>query len=136
MKNFVAALAVVVFVGAAAAQAKKDDAAKKELPKIDAAKLVGTWEITKPSGDIPKGSVVVFDKDMKLKVTIDFNGKKLEIEGTYKVNGDKLEVTVKGPDGKEETDTDTIKSVDDKKLVIVDKDGKEAELEKKPAEKK
>jgi len=135
MKNFMAAFAVVVCLGAAIAQDKKEDA-KKDAPKVDAAKLVGTWEITKSPGDLPKGSMVTFEKDGKLKVSIDFNGKKLDIEGTYKVDGDKLNVTVKGPDGKEETDTDTIKSLDDKKLVIVDKDGKEAELEKKPAGKK
>jgi uncharacterized protein (TIGR03066 family) len=130
MKNLMAAFAVVVFLGAATAQDKKDDA-KKEPAKIDAAKLVGTWEITKSPGDVPKGSLVTFDKDMKLKVSIDFNGKKIDIDGTYKVDGDKLIVTIKGPDGKDETDTDTIKSLDDKKLVIIDKDGKEAELEKK-----
>jgi uncharacterized protein (TIGR03066 family) len=130
MKNLMAAFAVVVCLGAATAQDKKDEA-KKEAAKIDAAKLVGNWEITKSPGDVPKGSIVSFDKDGKLKVSIDFNGKKIDIEGTYKVDGDKLVVTIKGPDGKDETDTDTIKSLDDKKLVIIDKDGKEAELEKK-----
>ncbi|HVK14784.1 MAG TPA: lipocalin family protein [Gemmataceae bacterium] len=131
MKNFMAAFAVVVFLGAATAQDKKDEA-KKEAAKVDAAKLVGTWEITKSTGDAPKGSLVSFDKDGKLKVSIDFNGKKIEIEGTYKVEGDKLTVTVKSPpDGKDETDTNTIKLLDDKTLVIVDMEKKETELARK-----
>ena len=63
----------------------------------------------------------MFDKDGKIKVTVDFNGKKIEIDGTYKVDGDKLNVTIKGADGTETMDMDTIKSLDDKKLVIIDK---------------
>ena len=35
--------------------------------ELDAAKIVGTWEITKSPGDLPKGSMVTFDKDGKQK---------------------------------------------------------------------
>jgi uncharacterized protein (TIGR03066 family) len=125
MKQVVVAVAVVVVLGAGAAAAPRKEA------KTDPPKIVGAWEVVKSHSDIPKGTAVTFDKDGRLKVSIDFNGKKIDVEGTYKVEGDKLVVTVKGPDGKDETDTDTIKSLDDKKLVIIDKDGKEAELERK-----
>lgn len=104
---------------------------KKDAPKDTAAKLVGTWGVTKSPGELPIGTTVTFDKDLKFKVSVEFNGQRLDIEGTYKVEGDKLEVTVKGPDGKDDTDTDTIEALDDKKLVLVDKDRKEVELEKR-----
>lgn len=133
MKKFMAACAVVVFLGAATAQDKKDppkDPPKTEAAKIDGTKLVGTWQVTTTSGELPKGSTIMFDKEMKIKVAVDFNNMKIELTGTYEVKGDKLMVKIKGPDGKEEEDTDTIKMLDDKKVVLVNKEGKELELEK------
>ena len=124
MKSFVAAFAaVVVFVGFVSAEDKK----------VDAAKLVGKWELTKSeSGNAPKGAIVEFTKDNKLSITIDVGGKKVELTGTYKVDGNKLTVTIKNPDGgKDESDTDTIKSLTDEKIVLVDKDKKETEFMKK-----
>ena len=104
MKQIVVAVTVVVFLGTGAAAAPRKEA-KKDLPTI-----VGTWEIVSTSGDIPKGTLITFDKEMTVRVSIAFNGKTIDIEGTYKVEGDKLSVTIRGPDGKEEKDTDTIKS--------------------------
>ena len=73
-----------------------------------------------------------FTKDGKLTVMAEIEGMKLEFVGTYSVDGDKLKVTLmpKGSD-KSNTDTDTIKSVTDDKIVLVDKDKKETELTKK-----
>ena len=125
MKGILAACAVAfVFVAAASA----DDKEKK----FDAAKFVGKWELTK-SGDenAPKGAVVEFAKDMKVSITIDFNGKEFKMEGTYKVDGDKITVKLKTPDGKEDEDTDTIKTLTDDMIVLVDKKGKETEFKKK-----
>ncbi len=124
MKRLLAVCVAALVVGSVSA----DD--KKEEKKIDAAKLVGKWEITKTQGDVPKGTIVEMTKDGKLKVTAEFNGKKLELEGSYSVDGEKLKTKIKGPDGSEVEDTDTIKSVTDDKLVISDKDGKESELTK------
>jgi uncharacterized protein (TIGR03066 family) len=126
-----AAVAALVFVGAGYADDKKGE--KKDEKKIDAAKLVGKWEMTKSSDEnAPKGAIVEFTKDGKLTITVDLNGKKLEIGGKYKVEGDQLTVTVTPPDGgKEDSDTDTIKSMTDEKVVLVDKKGKETELTKK-----
>jgi uncharacterized protein (TIGR03066 family) len=128
MKGILAALAVaIVFAGAARAEDKKDD------KKFDAAKLVGKWELTKSTDEgAPKGAIVEFTKDNKLTITIDFNGKKIELAGTYKLEKDQLTVTIKPPDGgKEDSDTDTIKELSDTKVVLLDKKGKETELTKK-----
>jgi uncharacterized protein (TIGR03066 family) len=124
MKRFVTAIAaVVVLVGMANAEDKK----------VDAAKIVGKWELTKSdSGNAPKGAIVEFTKDNKLAITIDVGGKKVELAGTYKIDGDKLTVTIKSPDGgKDESDTDTIKTLTDEKIVLVDKEKKETEFTKK-----
>jgi uncharacterized protein (TIGR03066 family) len=124
MKRVLAAVAfAVVFIAGASADDKK----------IDPAKLVGKWELTKSeSGNAPKGAIIEFKKDNKLSITVDFNGKSLTLDGTYKVDGDKLTVTIKPPDGgKEDSDTDTIKSLTDDKIILIDKDKKETELTKK-----
>lgn len=124
MKRVLAAVAfTVVFVAGASADDKK----------IDPAKLVGKWELTKSeSGNAPKGAIVEFMKDNKLAITVDVNGKSVTLNGTYKVDGDKLTVTIKPPDGgKEDSDTDTIKSLTDDKIVLIDKEKKETELTKK-----
>jgi uncharacterized protein (TIGR03066 family) len=123
MKRFVAAMAaLVVLVGASSAQDTK----------VDPAKLVGKWELTKSeSGGAPKGAIVEFTKDNKLSISAtDKDGNKLDFTGTYKVEGDKLTVTIAFA-GKEDSDTDTIKMLTDEKLVLVDKDKKETEFVKK-----
>ncbi|HKB01397.1 MAG TPA: TIGR03066 family protein [Gemmataceae bacterium] len=123
MKGILAACAALVLVvGGTSAQDKK----------VDAGKLVGKWELTKSSDEnAPKGATVEFTKDNKLTVTIDIGGKKLELMGTYKVDGDKITVKIKSPDGgKEEEDTDTIKELSDEKMVLIDKNKKETEFAK------
>jgi uncharacterized protein (TIGR03066 family) len=132
MKGIVAAAAaLVVFVGGIRADEK--DKEKDKDKKVDAAKLVGKWELTKSEAEnAPKGAIVEFTKDNKLTITVDVGDKKVELTGSYKVDGDKLTVKIKPPDGgKEEEDTDTIKSLTDEKVVLVDKNGKTTELTKK-----
>src|ERR1043166_4473979 len=53
----------------------------------DNAKLaVGTWDIIKShEGGPPKGGVVEFTKDGKIKVSGEQNGMKQAFEGTYKI---------------------------------------------------
>src|SRR5688572_30203347 len=93
---------------------------------IDAKKLVGKWE----PKEKPKGvSVVVeFTKDGKMTVnsTAD-DGTKLVDESTYKVEGNKLIMTVKVKD-KEETRTTTITRLTDTELVGKDDKGQERTL--------
>jgi uncharacterized protein (TIGR03066 family) len=122
MKGILAAcVAAVVLVGSAVA----DD-------KVDATKLVGMWELTKSADEnAPKGATVEFTKDNKVTIAFNANGKDVKLEGTYKVDGDKLTVKLSLPGGKDNEDTDTIKSLTDEKLVLVDKDKKENEFTKK-----
>jgi uncharacterized protein (TIGR03066 family) len=123
MRGILAACtAAVLVVGAASADDKK----------FDAAKLVGKWELTESTDEnAPKGATVEFTKDNKVTVTLDFGGKKLELMGTYKVDGEKITVTMKTPDGKEESDTDTIKELSDDKMTLIDKMKKETKFTKK-----
>ncbi|HEY1861446.1 MAG TPA: TIGR03066 family protein, partial [Gemmataceae bacterium] len=111
----------VMFVGLTAicADDKKDD--KKD-------KLVGVWEATK--GDAPKGATLEFSKDGKLKIAFEADGKKIAIEGTFKVDGDSLETNLKGPDGKEHKETMKIKTLTEKELVTEDEKGKIDEFKK------
>ena len=75
MKGILAAVAAaLLFVGATPA-----------ADKVDAAKLVGKWELTKSSDEsAPKGAMVEFTKDNKVTITFDANGKEVKLEGTYK----------------------------------------------------
>jgi uncharacterized protein (TIGR03066 family) len=128
MKGILAAcVAAIVLVGAGFAEDKKDE------KKFDAAKLVGKWELTKTDDatGVPKGAIVEFTKDNKLNLMAEVGGQKLDISGTYKVDGDKLTVKMKGPDGSENEETDTITELTDTKLVLTDKDKKVTELTKK-----
>jgi uncharacterized protein (TIGR03066 family) len=84
--------------------------------KIDARKLVGTWKVSK-SEMLPPGSVVQFAKDGKLKVNAEKDGEKVEIKGTYKVDGNKLTVTITVMDT-DSKHNETIKKLTDKELII------------------
>jgi len=93
----------------------------------DVKDLIGTWEIVKSDGDAPKGATIEFLKEGKLKVTVEVEGKKESVDGTYKLDGEKLEVKI----GKDEAETVTVKELTKDKLVVVDKDKKTTELKKK-----
>ena len=131
MRGIVAVcVAAVLSVGAVGAQDKKDP--KKDDKKVDPAKLVGKWELTRSTDkDAPKGAVVEFTKDNKVLVSFTAGGKEEKAEGTYRVNGDKLSVKLNDPESKDKEDTDTIQTLTDDKFVLVDKNGKENECTKK-----
>ena len=80
-------------------------------------KIVGTWEVAK-SDEIPPGTVFEFTKDGKMKMSMKMEGKTVEMEGTYEVEGETLKSVGKGPDGKEDKNTDTIVKLTDTELVI------------------
>src|SRR5262245_43537384 len=111
---------------------KKGDSDGESRGSINPDKLVGTWEITK-SAVLPPGTkaTVEFTKDGKMTMTATVQGKTFTQSGTYKVNGDKITATQKGPGGQEKTETDTIRTLDDTKLVIVDPMGKVEEYKRK-----
>ena len=131
MRGIVAVcVAAVLTVGSIGAQDKKDP--KKDDKKIDAAKLVGKWELTRSTDkDAPKGAVVEFTKDNKVVVSFSAGGKEEKFEGTYRVNGDKLSVKLNDPESKDKEETDTIQTLTDDKFVLVDKNGKENEFTRK-----
>lgn len=131
MKSFLAAcVAAAVLIGAAAAQDKKD--AKKDDKKVDAAKLLGKWELTRSTLDMPpKTAVVEFGNDNKVTIAVTANGKEDKYSGTYKVNGDKLTVKLSIPGETDQEDTDTIQTLTDDKLLLVDKNKKENEFSRK-----
>lgn len=121
MKLFGFVLTTLFLFGLTAsyAQDKKDD---KKDPETKT-KLVGVWEAK-------DGNKMEFFKDGKLKITIKFQEKERSVNGTYTLEGNKVTFAVKEGD-MEFKDAFTIKSVDDKKLVIVDNKGVVDELMKK-----
>jgi uncharacterized protein (TIGR03066 family) len=132
MKVILAAcVAAGVLFGVAAAQDKKDP--KKDDKKVDAVKLLGRWELTRSTLDPrPKSAIVEFTKDNKVTVAVTAgNGKEDKYTGTYKVDGDKLTVKLTIPGETDQEDTDTIQTLTDEKLLLIDKDKKETEFAKK-----
>jgi uncharacterized protein (TIGR03066 family) len=90
---------------------------------------VGTWQLTKtPQGPVPAGTslTATFDKDGKVSFKTTVMGQSRSASGTYKVDGKKL--TIKAEGGK--ADATTIKTVDDKKLVLVNAQGMASEFQK------
>jgi uncharacterized protein (TIGR03066 family) len=98
--------------------------------KKNAEKLVGTWVVSK-SKQVPPGTTLEFTKDGKLKVAVPVGEMTIKVEGTYKVEGKGFKTTMKGPDGKEKTDTVKIKELTDKKLVTENDKGEIDEFTKK-----
>lgn len=115
---FALALSGMMVVLASTAGAADDDNAKK---------IVGKWEVTKSGSDLPEGSTVEFAKDGKLTAVIKGDATKKEeatkLEGTYKVEKDKMVVKLKVGDQSIE-ETVTILKLTDDALELKDKDSK------------
>ena len=128
MKTLLTLVACVVLSGAAQAEAKK--------PATNAENIVGTWEFVKSKYNvpIPFGTTFQLTKDDKLTVVVITGlADGFCIEGTYKVKGDKLIISRKGPDAKEKSETHTIKKLTNTELVIEDKYGCVLEFRSKAA---
>ena len=99
--------------------------------KFDEAKLVGSWNLTKSKG-LPEGTkaVITFGKDKSANAVIEIMGMKIEIKGTWKIDGDKLVITSKEGET-EKVDTDTILKLTDDELITKDKQGDETTFTKK-----
>jgi uncharacterized protein (TIGR03066 family) len=104
---------------------------KDGAKKSNAEKIIGRWEVVKSEGPTPPGSTFEFTKDGKMKMTVMIKGKEETVQVSYKVEEDKITVTMKGPDGKENSETATIKTLTDTKLVTEDAKGKVEEFKKK-----
>lgn len=122
MRALTGAVVVLAFAGFAAAQEKKDD---KKDGKIDAKKLIGKWQ---PADEKAPVTVEFADKG-KLTLSIDIGGKTEKIEGTYKLDGDKLEM-VMSFGGKEQKETVTVTKLTDDEMVGKDSKGKEEKFKK------
>lgn len=120
--KLLAAVAVVGLLAPAARADEKADYAKK---------IVGKWELTKvEEGGLPKGTIVDFDKDGKVKVAAKVGDQDLVLEGTYKVEGESLMLTMKMGE-EERKQTVTILKLDDKVMHTKNEAGKMSELTKK-----
>ncbi len=78
------AVALVAFAGTSRAE---DDNTKK---------IVGTWEVTKTSGDLPVGTLLEFTntKEKKINAILKDSSGDLKLQGTYTIEKDKLTLKV------------------------------------------
>jgi uncharacterized protein (TIGR03066 family) len=118
MRTFIGCVAVLVLAGFAGAA---DD-------KIDAKKLIGKWEPAKADKDAPAFVLEFADKG-KFSVSFTVDGKPMKVEGTYKVDGNKVEVTMTF-NGKEVKETHTVTKLTDDEMVSKDSKGKEETLKR------
>jgi uncharacterized protein (TIGR03066 family) len=121
MRLSFAALAVCLLGLAAQADEKKTDYAKM---------VVGKWEITKSFNEGPPvGAHAEMTKDGKLHVQFKMGDDEVKIEGTYKVEGDKVSYVMKaGTD--EHKATFTIKKISKTEMTTEDDKGNIVELKR------
>jgi len=117
MRAVFASLAILVLVGYSGAQDEK----------IDGKKLIGKWEPEKAE----KGAKMVleFAEKGKLTLHVTFMDKTEKVDGTYKLDGNKLEVELSFG-GKSEKETLTITKLTDTEMVTKDSKGKEDTMKK------
>jgi uncharacterized protein (TIGR03066 family) len=86
--------------------------------KKDNAKLVvGKWKVVKASPDtFPLGTIIDMSDDAKIKVTAKRDNKEVIHEGTYKVDGPKIIITVK-IEGQDQEHVLTITKIDETTMV-------------------
>jgi uncharacterized protein (TIGR03066 family) len=119
MRTLIGAVVIVAFAGFIGASAQDKDKDKVELKK-----LMGKWE--------PKeGRVVIeFADKGKLSLSVDTDGKSQKFDGTYKLDGNRLEIAIVILE-KEQKETLTVKKLTDEELVTTDSKGKEETLKRK-----
>jgi uncharacterized protein (TIGR03066 family) len=121
--------AVVLALGLGAGVRAQDKIVKGGEDIVNA--VLGTWEVTKADeGALPAGSLLVLEQDGKVKITHKMGDKDITMNGTYKVEGVKLTMTVKVED-KENIHKVTVKYLTDTELVAVNEQGKKIECKKK-----
>lgn len=119
MRTLVGMVAVLILTGFTVAADEK----------IDAKKLIGKWE---PEKVEEKGIKLVleFKDDGKMTISLTFMDETDKGEGTYKVDGNKIETEVALGAGKPKKDTLTIVKLTDKELTLKPSNGKELVLKK------
>ena len=119
MRAMMLAISGFVLFGLSIAIAKDTDYSKK---------ILGTWVITK--GEAPPGATVEFTKDGKMKLRAQLGEKELAIDGTYTLQGDTITSHLSFG-GQKKTETDKIKKLTDKELIVEDDKGKVQEYKRK-----
>ena len=119
MRTITGALVILAFCSFTTASGQD-----KEKDKIDGKKLMGKWE--------PKeGKVVIeFADKGKLTLSVDADGKAQKFDGSYKLDGNRLEIAIMILD-KEQKETLTVKKLTDEELVTTDSKGKDETLKRK-----
>ena len=100
----------------------------------NADKIIGDWAATKFDGKnvaADETLVMEFAPEGKAIVKARKLGKEFVQEGAYRVDGETLITTGKDADGKETTESYTIKILSGDTMVL-SRDGKDLELKKKP----
>jgi uncharacterized protein (TIGR03066 family) len=94
--------------------------AVEKKDETNKAKIVGTWILEKPKKpkNFPPCASIEFTKDGKLQFRAMLMGRDISHVGIYSVDGDKVTTTTKDPNGKDQSDTDTIIKLTDKELVV------------------
>jgi uncharacterized protein (TIGR03066 family) len=80
-------------------------------------KIVGKWELTTAGGQ-PGGSTWEFTKDGAILIPRDVGGTQVTIQGSYKIAGPNVIITMQKPGGMAETETHSIKVLNNEKMVL------------------
>lgn len=115
VSTLVAVLLTLSWSGAA------DD--KKEDPKTDEQLIVGKWKLVKiSSGELPPGLEIVLDikKGGKFTITATTDGHKDVNEATWKLDKKKFSMEFTEGSHKGNKQTDTVKELTEKKLLLLD----------------
>jgi uncharacterized protein (TIGR03066 family) len=131
-------LLVACLFATCAALAGNAAAVAQDKEKSNAEKLVGKWKLTQTTGDFPKDgtAVVEYTKDGKMTITITIGDNTIEMKGKYKLDKDKIDYTVKLPNGEDKTEILTIKKLTDDELVTTDPEDIKEEFKRVKVEKK
>lgn len=96
--------------------------------KIDGKLIIGKWEpATAPQG---AKMTMEFTKDEKIKVNAEFNGQKINMEGSYKLDGNKLALKMTIEGRPEVSTTLKVLKLNDKEMVTQEGDKKEETLKR------
>ncbi len=113
------AVMATTWIGAA------DKAEKADNDKL----LVGKWEVTKASDELPVGAVMEYTKDGKIKVTFKQGDKETILDGKFTVDGDKMKWLFKPEDEKH---TIIIQKITESELKLQDDEKNSWELKRIP----
>ena len=128
----------VLLVVAAGASAQDTKDGKKDKDAVDAKKLIGKWEPKDKKDNVTLEftkdgklllSVEAGGKTNKLVLAVDIAGKVEKLEGTYKLDGNKLSVAINFG-GKEQKEEMTVNKLTDDEMETTDSKGKKETMKR------